>query len=110
MVTIIIFEFKFKIFVIQYLIDINYIYCYPVNISGFVRIIWRNKVVESLYTLLNFISITLYPAHSRVLGHLVLKGQSVNSLFSAEFKWHCVLSGGTQRRSLPRSDTEEHVK
>ena len=33
--------------------------------------------------------------------------QTVRSSLSAEFRRHCVLSGGTQRRALPRHKSEE---
>ena len=49
------------------------------------------------YDFSSYDSVTLYPAHSRVGGgNLVL---SLRSPLSAEFWWHCVLSGKTQRRS-----------
>ena len=48
-----------------------------------------------LHIRLIFISFSLYSAHSRV-GRL-----------SAEFWSHCVLSGRTERRALPRYQSEE---
>ena len=52
------------------------------------------------------ISFTLYLAHSRIgRGNLIL-GHSV-AHFRAEFWMHCVLSGGTQRRALPRYQGKE---
>ena len=46
------------------------------------------------------ISFTLYPSHIRVGRETLVLKYSGSSL-SAEFWNHCVLSGGTQRHSLP---------
>ena len=49
----------------------------------------------------NEISFTLYPAHSR-LGREKPSVKTFRSLLTAELRWHCVLSCGTQSRALPR--------
>ena len=53
-----------------------------------------------------FIIFTLYPAYSRVGGNVVLR-HSIG-LISANLSRHCVSSVRTQRRALPRHQTDNN--
>ena len=53
------------------------------------------------------ISFTLYPAHSRQRRQREPSVKTLCFPLSAEFWRHCILSGGTQRRCLPRHQSEE---